>query len=305
MIQYLIDDGKAQFILTVSSSRKLKQPDQGETNLLPGRVVKLQLDPLNLIEMNNTITQIEDLLMYGSLPDIFISENKDYKERDLQSYVDIYLEEEIRQEALVRNLNAFSSFLEIMASSTGMPINKTKLSQEIGVNVNLIDEYIQILIDCLIVDEVKPITQSKTRQRLSKASKYLFYDLGVRRVAAKEGELLSSKTFPDLFEQYIGIELIHQLRLQAPRAQLKYWRDHSGPEVDYCIEHEKQFTPIEIKWTNSPSFKDCRHIVKFMQEYPCNEMAYIVCQVESARIIGDRVMAIPWRDLALIISSLN
>lgn len=299
--QILIDNQEAKFILTGSSARKLKKREHhDDINLLPGRVIKLQLDALTLLELPGALPKIEKLLLYGQLPHIYLSENEADKEEDLKSYVNIYLEEEIRQEALVRNLGAFSQFLELAAIEAGNTINISKLSQEIGVSVHLINEYFQILEDCLIVDKIMPISSGHTRRRLTKAPKYLFFDLGVRRICAKEGLHLSQKSLGIQFEQFVGIELNRYLRLKNENFKLCYWRDHNGPEIDYVIEMDHEFLPIEVKWTDKPSLSDCKHLLKFLEEYPCKKMCYIVCRVSRKRLLTDRIMALPWQELPSI-----
>src|SRR3989338_10449184 len=104
--QLLIDQKKAQFILTGSSAHKLKH---GATvNLLPGRVVALTMDPLHFDELPKNWQNLNDILLYGTLPFIVLDVNDDNREADLRSYVTTYLEEEIRAEALVRNIGNFS-----------------------------------------------------------------------------------------------------------------------------------------------------------------------------------------------------
>jgi predicted AAA+ superfamily ATPase len=305
VIQYLIDNKRAQFILTGSSARKLKFNRQEPINLLPGRVAMLHLDALTLPEMNNPQPELESLLLYGSLPGIYFDKTDTYREEDLMSYVEIYLEEEIRQEALVRNLGAFSKFLELSAITLGEPVNFTRLSQDIGVSVHLIIEYYQILEDCLIIDRINPISTSSTRRKLTKAPKYLFFDLGVRRLCAKEGRRLSQRTNANLFEQFVGMEILRYLRLDTPNYKLNYWRDHNGPEVDYVIDMNHQYLPIEVKWTQEPTLDNCRHLEKFMEEYPCDDTAYVICRVERPRKLSNRIMALPWQDLPLLRDKLN
>jgi uncharacterized protein len=302
--QYLIDNQKAQFILTGSSARKLKHNHHREINLLPGRVIKLHLDPLMLSEISKPLPDITTLLLYGSLPDIYLEPSNQNKEEDLISYVNIYLEEEIRLEALTRNLASFSRFLELAAIEAGALINFAKLSQDIGINVHLLSEYFQILEDCLIVDKILPLIDSQSRRRLTKAPKYLFFDLGVRRICAKEGAQLSEKSLGNLFEQFIGIELNRYLRLHAPTFRLRYWRDHNGPEVDYIIDMNHVLLPIEVKWTTNPTSNDCKHLKKFLDEYPCHELAYVVCQTPRKRMLQDRIMALPWQELPEVLTSI-
>lgn len=112
-VQDLIGRQIAQFILTGSSTRKLKHPKK--VNLLPGRVVALRLDPLSLPELPPDAMNLEALLLYGSLPEILLTPSQKDKEIDLKTYVSTYLEEEVRAEALVRRLGKFAQFLRLAA----------------------------------------------------------------------------------------------------------------------------------------------------------------------------------------------
>ena len=110
-VQYAIDNKLAQFILTGSSARKLKH-NHHELNWLPGRVIFLRMDSLSLIEMEPFSLNLDDLLLNGCLPEIFLEIDPQAKDALLMSYVSTYLEEEVRAEALVRNLGSFSQFLK-------------------------------------------------------------------------------------------------------------------------------------------------------------------------------------------------
>ena len=167
--QDLIDRQKANFVLTGSSARKLRRGTQ--VNLLPGRVVALRLDPLTILETG--LRPLKDILLYGSLPGVLRPGPVSDKELDLKSYVTTYLEEEIRAEAIVRNVGIFARFLEYAASESGQAVNFRKLSQEIGVAHTTIISYYQILEDCLVAERIEPLTKSKTRKKLTKSLKYL------------------------------------------------------------------------------------------------------------------------------------
>lgn len=180
------------------------------------------------------------------------------------------------------------------------------MSQDVGVNVHLINEYFHILEDTLIVEKILPINApSHSRKRLTKAPKYLFFDIGVRRICAKEGVYLSEKAWASQFEQWVGVELLRYIRLYALQASLKYWRDHNGPDIDYVIEKSHGFLPVEVKWTQNPTTYDCRHLKKFMQDYPCQELGYLVCRAPRKRLLADRIMALPWQELPEIIDLIS
>ena len=293
VVQDLIDRGRANFVLTGSSARKLRRGPG--VNLLPGRVVAQRLDPLVLRELS-PVRALKEYLLYGSLPGIVSVRQPGSREMDLESYVMTYLEEEVRAEAIVRNLGSFARFLEFAASESGQVVNFRKLSQEVGVAHTTIASYYQILEDCLIVERVEPLTKSKTRKKLTKAQKYLFFDLGVRRLAAREGTALSRDTLGLLLEQFIGLELIRSARLSDRRVQIRFWRDPDGPEVDWVIEKESEHIPVEVKWTDSPSSKDIRHLQLFLSEYRNAPRGYVVCQTPRRVKLTDRILAVPWQE---------
>ena len=298
-IQYLIDNQTAYFMITGSSARKLKK--NSTLNLLPGRVVSLRLEPLCLLELIEQERSLEDLLIYGSLPGILNVSLASDKELDLQSYVQIYLEEEIRTEAVVRNMASFSRFLELAASESGNILNLSKLSQEIGVAHTTISAYYQILEDCLIAERIDPFLKTKTRRKLGKSPKYLFFDLGLRRLAAHEGAQLPEKYKGWLFEQFIGLELMRYTRFLEKKYQVRFWRDLSGIEVDWIIEAQDLLIPIEVKWTDAPTLQDAKHLHIFLEEYPEAKQAYIVCQTPRDIKLSEKITAISWKNLPSIL----
>lgn len=297
-VQDLIDRKVAQFLLTGSSARKLKR--DGDVNLLPGRAIPLRLDPLTYQELKAVPTfhnELNSLLLDGTLPEIVLKEDLQQRELLLDAYVTTYLEEEIRAEALVRDLGPFARFLELAASESGKIVNLTKLSKEIGVVHSTIVSYYQILEDCLFVERIEPISVTLTRRKLIKAQKYLMYDLGVRRIAAHEGRALPREQMGNLFQQFVGLELLRILRLSEPRYQLKFWRDAAGPEVDWVIDAHDIYIPIEVKWTERPTLQDAKHLQLFLNEYPQAKKGFIICRTPHAMKLSSNIYALPWENL--------
>lgn len=296
VVQDLIDRKVARFVLTGSSARKLKRGHP--VNLLPGRIVPLRLDPFVLAEMRAPV--LETLLTDGALPGILAQEDPGAREEDLQAYVTTYLDEEIRSEAVVRRLAAFARFLEHAAAESGRLVSFRKLSQEVGVAHTTIAAYYEVLEDCLVVERVDPITESRSRARLTKSSKYLFFDLGVRRACAREGRRLPAETMGNLFEQWAGLELIRLSRLSERPFQVRFWRDPAGPEVDWVLEREGAYVPVEVKWKEAPVPQDARHLQLFMDEYPSAKRGYVVCRTPRRLRLAPRVEAIPWQEIGRI-----
>jgi len=292
VVQAAIDGKLALFVLCGSSARKLRRG--GAVNLLPGRLVTLRLDPLALDELPSA--DLNTLLLDGSLPGIRTVERAADREVDLESYVETYLEEEVRAEALVRNLGGFARFLELAGLESGNLVSFRALSQDVGVSHTTIAGFYEILEDCLVAERVDPLTRSRTRKKLTRSSRHIIFDLGVRRLCAREGRRLSRDRLGQLFEQFVGLELIRLTRC-VPGAAVRFWRDPDGPEVDWLIDYRGKYLPIETKWTDTPSLRHARHLRIFLDEYPNAPRGIVVCRVPRRMRLADRVDALPWQEL--------
>jgi predicted AAA+ superfamily ATPase len=291
-IQILIDANKAQFLVTGSSARKIKK--QVDVNLAPGRVVNLRLDPLSLQEVP---LELDEALAFGQLPGICKENNLEQKELELRSYVENYIEEEIRKETRLRNIAPFYRFLESAAIHSGQISNFSEISKDLGPTIVTIQSYYQILEDTLFVERIDPYLKNATRKKLSKSSRYLFFDLGVRRILADEGKRVLPERKGQLFEHLIGNEIIKWIRGQAQSAKLYYWRDPDGPEIDWLIEYDGRLLPIEVKLKTNPEPKGLKHLKTFMSEYPAAKQAFVVCTSDLRFTLEKNISAIPWQNL--------
>lgn len=294
VLQYLIDEKKIILIATGSSARKMRQ---AQTNWLPGRVGLMHLHPLTweesgLLRDNGFDEGIfEDRLLYGGLPGI-LSQDRARRAEDLGSYASLYLEEEIRKEAVVRRLPPFARFLQLAALETGTSPNLSKLAKDVGVSHTTIREYYQILEDSLIVHRLS--SWGKSRSAVLHKAKYYFFDLGVRNAAAGIGHdkgLLTLQKGP-LFEHHVILEAF----ARRGNGRLFYWRNKKDREVDLVIENEGKVTAVEIKATAKPGDSDFAGLAAFQAEEKCDR-AYLVCQVERPQRFAHGI-AVPWWHLA-------
>ena len=118
--------------------------------------------------------------------------------------------------------------------------------------------------DSLIAERVEPITTSTSRKKLTKSAKWLFFDLGVRRISAIEGLSPNSEHLAHLFEHWVGLELIRLIRQKSPRSKLRFWRNPDGPEIDWVVQTDRGFIPIEVKWSEMPRDKAAHHLKFFL-----------------------------------------
>ncbi|MCP4264588.1 MAG: ATP-binding protein [Candidatus Brocadiaceae bacterium] len=312
-VQHAIDEGLASFIITGSSARKLRRKG---TNLLPGRVKVFRLDPMmwnefgwlrtNTIKLLNisNINTIKNYsfrksLIYGSLPGI-VSFGEDKDRRDiLKSYTYIYLEEEIRAEALSRKIGEFGRFLQLAAQESGTNPNFTKLSMEAGVSVPTIKEFYNLLEDTLVVEKIGPYLKN-ARKRILKSSRYYFFDIGVRNALARvplTDDLINAEK-GKLFEHAVILELIRRIRSLNEDYKLYYWRTAGGAEVDCVIETGTSLIPIEIKASTNVSLSDINGLLSFIKSYKEQiKQAYVVTNGRVPEKLSDVITAIPWRYL--------
>ncbi|MGK5085034.1 AAA family ATPase [Bdellovibrionota bacterium FG-1] len=305
-IQQLIDQKKAQFFITGSSARKLKQ--QADLNLLPGRVLSFRLDGFSVAEMMqseegviDSETFLNNLLHYGSLPEIFLTPDPHDKEAYLHSYVETYLEEEIRKEAGLKKLPDFYRFLEHSASQAGRICSYSGIAQDVGVSHVTVKSYYGILESTLIADRINPIIQSATRKKLIRSPRYLFFDLGVRRVAAREGAPLSRTELGNVFEQFVGLEILKTIRTKQSLSSLHFWQDPEVAEVDWVIKRNSSYLPIEVKLNSKVSLSDCKHLQKFLEEYPCPRGAVLIFSGLNPIQLTDQIVAMPWERLGEVL----
>jgi predicted AAA+ superfamily ATPase len=300
-VQDLVDRRLARFVLTGSSARKLRRGPG--VNLLPGRLLPLRLDPLSLAE--RVPPTLEEALLYGSLPGMALAEDAAMREEDLRAYTTLYLEEEVRAEALVRNLGRFSRFLQLAALEAGNISHFRGIAQELGVPHTTVAGYYEILEDCLIAERIEALSASRTRKKLTKSPRYLFFDLGVRRAAADEGRRLPRRVLGALFEQFVGLELLRATREVSTNLKLCFWRDPDGPEVDWIVVGDDRWMPVEVKWTDAPTERDTRHLQTFLSEYSKAREGVVVCRTPRRFKIAPKITAVPWQEIHSLVKNLT
>ena len=127
------------------------------------------------------------------------------------------------------------------------------------------------------------------------------FDLGVRRLCANEGTKITPERMGQLFEQYVGLEMIRNARLENS-CKIKFWRDPDGPEVDFVIDKAHTYIPVEVKLTKTPKQQHIKHIKTFLNEYKETSQGYLVCQTPNRLQIDKNITAIPWQEITTLFS---
>lgn len=236
---------------------------------------------------------LEDRLAWGSLPGVVAADEVD-RAPLLHAFATVHLEEEMRREAMVRDWGAFLRFLRLAAAESGQIVNYAAIAQQTGLSLPTVKSHYQLLEDMFIGVPV-PAWSGSRRKNLMSAGKFLLFDLGVRHAAVglrPNHDTVLADPGP-VFEQWVGLELWR--RLQYIGGSLHYLRSYDGAEVDYIVEHNRELTPVEVKWTDRSSVGDARHLLTFLAENKQRaKQAFIVCRCSRPLQLHDQVTAIPW-----------
>ena len=284
------------FILTGSSARKLKK---SEINLLAGRAIEKTLYPFiynEIKKIKNKVFFLDEVLNFGSLPSVYLNSNQEIKYEILKTYTNTYIKEEIKEEALVRNLHAFNEFLFLAAEENTNLINYSNIAQDTGVSLNTIKEYYQILLDTLMGFMLMPIKRS-VRQQIAKSPKFYFFDTGVVRSLTNKLKIplvKKTKEYGKAFEHWIIKEIIYKSKYENRDYRFSFYRVSEEIEVDLVIEKpDKSMIAIEIKASDNPNLEKLKGLMSFSKVFP---KAELICAslADTTIITEDKIKIMPW-----------
>jgi uncharacterized protein len=230
---------KGQWILTGSQEAGLMQ---GVTESMTGRAAIMHLLPLSVRES----TKVN--LIRGGYPGVLNRPSS--ADIWFRSYVQTYLERDIRAVTAIRDLSNFRRFLALLASRTGSILNKTDLAAPLGVSVPTITEWLNALEVTGQILLVAPFYENFGK-RLIKSPKVYFVDSGLacHLLGITSAAALQKSTFHGpLFEGFVAAEIAKQQVNRGGRAELYYFRDQQGLEVDFIVPRgTRQLALLEVK----------------------------------------------------------
>ncbi len=280
-IHALIHNKKIRFILSGSSPRKLITSG---ANLLGGRALKKILFPLVSAEIPDF--DLVKSVNNGMIPRHYMINNPWERFR---AYIGVYLNEEIREEALSRSLKSFSRFLEVAALSNGKMIVYKNIAQDCGIDHRTVKDYFEILSDTLIGYLIPGFTAS-VKRRAIQAPKFYFFDVGIANYLLNRKNLLpGTEIFGHSFEHLILQEIIAFLGYSQSTENLTYWRTSSGYEVDAIIGNGR--IAIEIKSTDEVKSRHLKGLQAFKEDFP--EARLIIVSLDQYSRIMNGVEIIP------------
>jgi predicted AAA+ superfamily ATPase len=306
-VHLLIEQHKnrVRFLLTGSSARKLKA---NGANILASRALSIRLHPFTSYELKDRGFNLLEALRFGTVPAIITAEQPTPA---LRAYVDTYLKEEIQQEALVRKLDKFFSFIDVAAQLNGEVVNFSKMARQLSLADKTIGDYFQILIDTLLVIKINGWDRSAKKQ-IIKSPKFYFFDCGVLNAAAKELNLPlepGTPRFGRLFETFVITEIYRLNDYFSLDYALSFYSTGAS-EVDLVLSRSRSEQPIavEIESNSQITREDLPGLELFSSEYPDSELFCLSTNSKPYSITlgsGKQVKVLPFEEGILAVLKLK
>lgn len=249
-IKILIDEDKkpGQWILTGSQQFSVMK---GVSESLAGRSAILSLPTFQMKERKD-INELGDYLLSSSYPELAVNKELDFNIW-YSSYLQTYLERDLRNIINIPNLKDFENFLRLIAANVNQEFNISKISNKVGVSVPTIKRWISVLESSYIIFFIPPFFENYGK-RIIKSPKLYFYDPGLVNflMNIKDSNLILNGLMAGaLFENAIVSELYKLEYSKGLKPEIYFWRSQSGVEIDLIIPKKGQLIPYEIKLSST------------------------------------------------------
>lgn len=297
-IKIIVDEKKrpGYFVLTGSQNFLVNEKI---TQSLAGRVGILTLLPLSISELKNVdlLPNYKKLLINGFYPRIY--DENILPDKLYSSYIQTYVEKDVRQVSAVTNLTTFQLFLKLCAGRIGQALNIAELATVTGIDQATANRWLSILEASYIIFLLRPFYKNFNK-RLTKTPKLYFYDTGIASylLGIKKTEDLTVSSFRgSLFENLIIADLIKQSYNMGELPSLYYWRDQNGRiEIDCLIDKISTLIPIEIKSSETIShnfFDNLKQFDSIAEIEPTNNFLIYAGESKQKRSSGN---ILSWKD---------
>jgi predicted AAA+ superfamily ATPase len=243
-------------LLLLTGSQKFSLMKNASESLA-GRISIFELQSLSAAELRNASISPVALVQRGGYPELWVEQRQSTR-RYYSDYFNTYLERDVRSELNVNSLRDFDRCLRAIALRVGSLVNFADIGKDIGISPNTVKAWIGVLESSGIIQLLEPYFDNRNK-RLIKAPKIYFCDNGLlcyllqlRDDEDWRAHLLASK----IWENFVFTELTRLAKLNGGDRSLFFWREKSGKEIDFLIEHSNRVELIEAKLAENPNPAD-------------------------------------------------
>jgi len=216
------------------------------------------------------------------------------------SYVQTYLERDVRGLRQIGDLTLFQNFLRTIAARSGQLLNLADIGRDLGIALNTVKQWMSILEATFQIIILRPYFVN-IGKRLVKTPKVYFIDTGTLCYLAglKDAEHAASGPLGGvIFETGVVAEIMKRCVHSGQDPHLYFWRTSHGSEVDIIVEQGGKLIPIEAKLSGTPRLTMAPGILAFRKDFPRNtERGYIIHPGDMKLSIAPNVLALPFAAL--------
>ena len=290
------DTSRGQFILTGSNNFLLQEQ---VSQSLAGRAGYLTLLPFSYQELKDEGLPITDLManmISGGYPEIW-SEKLSPKIW-LNSYIQTYIQRDVRQIKNISNLALFNRFLFLCANHAGQILNRDEFSRQVGVDTKTIQSWFGVLESSYILFRLQP-WHNNLNKRIIKSPKLYFYDTGLLcmllGISSKNG-LSSHSMAGSIFENWCIAEIQKNRSNGGENGGLFFFRDNVGNEIDLIVENESGPLAVEIKSSSKPD-RSLLKGLRYWKKYSPNSHGVLLYRGKSMPTDLDKINFISWNQI--------
>ena len=240
-----------------------------------------------------TLSEVYRRIFRGSMPALYKEEQS--TERYYASYIDTYINRDIRDLSQVADEMQFQRFLIACAARTGQMVNYTEIAKDVGITSPTAKKWVSLLVSSGIVVLIEPF-YNNVLKRMVKSPKIYFMDTGLcaylTRWTSSEALEVSAMSGA-FFETYVILEIIKSYLNAGKRPQLYYYRDFEQKEIDLIIEQDGTLYPIEIKKTSQPGKEAGRHFSVLDKLQSQRGTGNIICMSDDLVPLKEDLWAVP------------
>ena len=252
-------------------------------------------DYLNKKRQNSkklSLQKVFEFIYKGSYPELYAGNISDL-DVYYNSYLQTYIERDIRALTTIEDENSFIKFMRIVAARTGQVVKYNQLALEAGISQPTAKKWLSLLITSGIVFILEPFYENLTK-RLTKMPKLYFYDTGLCAFLCgwSSPEVLEQGAMNGaFFENFVVIEIFKNYLNNGKKPSFFFYRDTEQKEIDLIIEQNQQLFPIEVKLTASPN----KAMVKNFSILPEEKFSSgaLICMTSEDYPITQKVNAVP------------
>jgi len=215
-----------------------------------------------------------------------------------QSYMQTYIERDVRTVANIGTLQSFGRFIGLLAALTSQEVNYNQIGRELGIDRKTAQAWTEIAEATYQWISIPAFSRNPVKKIAGKR-KGLFTDTGFACFLQKisEPEVIGSHPMQgQLFETFACMEIIKNLQHLPMAPNVYHFRSYYGAEVDLILELNGTLFPIEIKAKSNPDRKDILGFAALRDCFPHERIhnGLLVCSIEEPRKLSDTVLAVPW-----------